>query len=82
MLRCSNCWFSTLRRCSALLDERERQIILLRFGFDRGEPRTLEDIGKCFGLTRERIRQIESRAMSKMRRHPAFRATVSDLLDA
>ena len=64
------------------LDERERQIISLRFGFDRGEPRTLEDIGKYFGLTRERIRQIESRAMSKMRRHPAFRTTVSDLLDA
>ncbi len=51
------------------LDDREREIIRLRFGLDRGEPRTLEEIGVHFGLTRERIRQIEARAMSKLR-HP------------
>jgi RNA polymerase sigma factor (sigma-70 family) len=51
------------------LDDREREIIRLRFGLDRGEPRTLEEVGVRFGLTRERIRQIESRAMSKLR-HP------------
>ncbi len=51
------------------LDEREREIIRLRYGLDRAEPRTLEEVGLCFGLTRERIRQIEARAMSKLR-HP------------
>jgi RNA polymerase primary sigma factor len=52
------------------LDDREREIVRLRFGLDRGEPRTLEEVGLRFGLTRERIRQIEARAMSKLR-HPA-----------
>jgi RNA polymerase primary sigma factor len=51
------------------LDDRERKILQLRFGLDRGEPRTLEEVGLLFGLTRERIRQIEARAMSKLR-HP------------
>jgi RNA polymerase sigma factor (sigma-70 family) len=51
------------------LDDREREVIRLRFGLDRGEPRTLNEVGARFGLTRERIRQIESRAMSKLR-HP------------
>jgi RNA polymerase sigma factor (sigma-70 family) len=51
------------------LDEREREIIQLRFGIDRGSPRTLEQVGACFGLTRERIRQIEAKAMAKLR-HP------------
>ena len=64
-----------------VLNERERQIISLRFGFDRGEPRTLEEVGGYFNLTRERIRQIEARAMSKLR-HPALDATVKSLLDA
>ena len=52
------------------LDERERQVIVLRYGFDRGEPRTLEEVGERFNLTRERIRQIEGRALGKLR-HPA-----------
>ena len=52
------------------LDEREREILRLRFGLDRGEPRTLEEVGEHFNLTRERIRQIEARAMSKLR-HPS-----------
>jgi DNA-directed RNA polymerase sigma subunit (sigma70/sigma32) len=51
------------------LDERERRVIALRFGLDRGEPRTLAEVGEHFDLTRERIRQIEARAMSKLR-HP------------
>jgi RNA polymerase sigma factor (sigma-70 family) len=58
-----------LERLLAPLDERERQILKLRFGLDRGEPRTLEEVGESFNLTRERIRQIEARAMSKLR-HP------------
>jgi RNA polymerase sigma factor (sigma-70 family) len=63
------------------LDERERRIIALRFGLDRGEPRTLEEVGGTLDLTRERIRQIEARAMSKLR-HPAVAAGFSDLLSA
>jgi RNA polymerase sigma factor (sigma-70 family) len=51
------------------LDEREREILQLRFGIDRGSPRTLEEVGVRFGLTRERIRQIEAKAMAKLR-HP------------
>ena len=53
------------------LDEREREILRLRFGLDRGEPRTLDEVGEHFCLTRERIRQIEARAMSKLR-HPTL----------
>jgi RNA polymerase sigma factor (sigma-70 family) len=63
------------------LDERERRIISLRFGFDRGEPRTLEEVGELFNLTRERIRQIEARVMSKLRR-PTYAATARSLLEA
>jgi RNA polymerase sigma factor (sigma-70 family) len=49
------------------LDERERQILRLRFGFDRGEARTLDQVGEHFSLSRERIRQIEDRALFKLR---------------
>jgi RNA polymerase sigma factor (sigma-70 family) len=63
------------------LDERERRIISLRFGLDRGEPRTLAEVGEYFNLTCERIRKIEARAMSKLRR-PPYGATVRGLLDA
>ncbi len=61
------------------LDDREREIIRLRFGLDRGEPRTLEEVGVRFGLTRERIRQIEARAMSKLR-HPTAGQDLHELL--
>ena len=61
-----------IARLLAPLDEREREILKLRFGLDRGEPRTLEEVGEHFNLTRERIRQIEARAMSKLR-HPSSR---------
>jgi len=61
------------------LDEREREILKLRFGLDRGEPRTLEEVGEHFSLTRERIRQIEARAMSKLR-HPRSDTGARDLL--
>ena len=59
-----------IMRLLSPLDERERDILKLRFGLDRGEPRTLEEVGEHFNLTRERIRQIEARAMSKLR-HPS-----------
>jgi RNA polymerase primary sigma factor len=50
------------------LTERERQVILLRFGLEDGRPRTLEEVGQEFGVTRERIRQIESKTLLKLRR--------------
>jgi RNA polymerase sigma factor (sigma-70 family) len=64
-----------------VLDEREQMIISLHYGLDRGEPRTLEEVGEHFHLTRERIRQIEAKAMSKLR-HPANSNSARSLLDA
>ena len=61
------------------LDEREREILRLRFGLDRGEPQTLEEVGEHFSLTRERIRQIEARAISKLR-HPSIDRGARELL--
>jgi RNA polymerase sigma factor (sigma-70 family) len=63
----------------AVLDERERTILTLRFGLDGGGERTLEEVAEHFGLTRERIRQIEARAMSKLR-HPSADTGARDLL--
>jgi RNA polymerase primary sigma factor len=59
--------------CDALskLTERERKIIVLRFGLDDGRFRTLEEVGREFGITRERIRQIEAKALRKLR-HPSY----------
>ena len=68
-----------IARLLAPLDEREREILILRFGLDRGEPRALEEVGEHFNLTRERIRQIEARAMSKLR-HPSSDTGARDLL--
>ena len=68
-----------ISRLLGSLDEREQEILRMRFGLDRGEPRTLEEVGEHFNLTRERIRQIESRAMSKLRR-PEFEAEARELL--
>ncbi|MET8539682.1 RNA polymerase sigma factor [Kitasatospora sp. NPDC004799] len=53
----------------ATLGERERQVVQLRYGLDDGRPRTLEEIGAVFGVTRERIRQIESKTLVKLRDH-------------
>jgi RNA polymerase primary sigma factor len=52
------------------LEGREQRVIRLRFGLDDGRPRTLEEVGHEFGLTRERIRQIEAHALRKLR-HPS-----------
>ncbi|MEX0581266.1 MAG: sigma-70 family RNA polymerase sigma factor [Mycobacterium sp.] len=56
-----------IRHVLATLDEREQQVIRLRFGLDDGQPRTLDQIGKKFGLSRERVRQIEREVMIKLR---------------
>ena len=52
----------------SVLDDREKRIIFSRFGLDGGKPRTLEEVGKRFGVTRERIRQLQNIALSKLRR--------------
>ncbi len=56
-----------LRRVLATLDDREQSVIRLRYGLDDGQPRTLDQIGRRFGLSRERVRQIEREVMSKLR---------------
>jgi len=56
-----------LRRVLGTLEEREQAVIRMRYGLDDGQPRTLDQIGKAFGLSRERVRQIEREVMSKLR---------------
>ncbi|HET9138040.1 sigma-70 family RNA polymerase sigma factor [Actinophytocola sp.] len=56
-----------LRRVLATLEDREQSVIRLRYGLDDGQPRTLDQIGKRFGLSRERVRQIEREVMAKLR---------------
>ena len=62
------------------LAERERKVISLRFGLDDGRPRTLEEVGHEFGVTRERIRQIESKTLAKLR-HPARSSKLKDFVE-
>ncbi len=62
------------------LTERERRIIILRFGLEDGRFRTLEEVGKEFGITRERIRQIEAKALRKLR-HPSYSRKLRGYLD-
>jgi RNA polymerase primary sigma factor len=62
------------------LTEREAQVLRLRFGLDDGQTRTLEQVGKIFGVTRERIRQIEGNALRKMR-HPSMSQKLRDFMD-
>ena len=62
------------------LSERERKVIELRFGLEDGHPRTLEEVGREFGVTRERIRQIESKTLSKLR-HPSRSSRLKDYLE-
>ena len=62
------------------LGERERRVLRLRYGLGGGQPQTLEEVGKVFGVTRERVRQIEARAIRKLRQ-PARSARLRDYLD-
>ena len=62
------------------LAERERRVITLRFGLEDGHPRTLEEVGREFGVTRERIRQIESKTLAKLR-HPSRSQKLKDYLE-
>jgi len=69
-----------LRRVLDSLSERERKVIELRFGLVDGHPRTLEEVGREFGVTRERIRQIESKTLCKLR-HPSRSSRLKDYLE-
>jgi RNA polymerase primary sigma factor len=62
------------------LSDREKQVVRLRFGLEDGQARTLEEVGKEFGVTRERIRQIESKTLAKLR-HPLRSQKLRDYLD-
>lgn len=63
------------------LSDRERRILRLRYGLETGEPMTLDQVGQEFGLTRERIRQIESKALEKLS-HPMHSGHLKDWVDA
>lgn len=63
-----------------ILTEREEVVLRLRYGLDDGRPRKLQEVGKRFGFTRERIRQIETKAIRKLR-HPSRVPSLKDFLD-
>ena len=62
------------------LTPREEKVLRLRYGIDDGKPRTLEEVGREFNVTRERIRQIEAKALRKLR-HPSRSKKLRDFLD-
>ncbi len=66
-------------RALEILDPDERRVVILRYGLDGGEARTLSEVGKFFNLTRERIRQIEGRALAKLR-HPSCAFELENLI--
>ena len=70
----------SLQQVLQTLSEREAGVVRLRFGLTDGQPRTLDEIGQVYGVTRERIRQIESKTMSKLR-HPSRSQVLRDYLD-
>ena len=63
------------------LGEREREVVKLRYGLTDGEPRTLEEVGRAFGVTRERVRQIEAKGLAKLR-HPFLSDQLRDYLES
>ena len=68
-----------LEEVMATLTDRDQQVIRMRFGLEDGHPRTLEEVGREFHVTRERIRQIESKALRKLR-HPSRSRKLRDYL--
>jgi len=77
---CDTLLIEQLGRVLGSLNERERRVIELRFGLLDGRARTLEEVGREFGVTRERIRQIESKTLSKLR-HPSRSSRLKEYLE-
>ena len=75
-----DCLKEQLNEVLGTLTEREQKVLRLRFGLDDGRARTLEEVGKEFNVTRERIRQIEAKALRKLR-HPSRSRKLKDYLD-
>jgi len=71
---------SQLNKVLSELTDRERRVVMLRFGLEDGRARTLEEVGKEFDVTRERIRQIEAKALRKLR-HPSRSRKLKDYLE-
>ncbi len=69
-----------LEEVLSTLNDREKKVLIMRFGLEDGRPRTLEEVGKAFGVTRERIRQIEAKAIRKLK-HPSRSKKLRDYLD-
>ncbi|NNN05105.1 MAG: sigma-70 family RNA polymerase sigma factor [Elusimicrobia bacterium] len=69
-----------IEKVLSTLTDREAKIIKLRFGIDSGYPRTLEEVGRIFRVTRERVRQIEAKAVRKLR-HPSRSKSLRDYMD-
>jgi len=69
-----------LEEVLATLNDREKKVLVMRFGLEDGRPRTLEEVGKAFGVTRERIRQIEAKAIRKLK-HPSRAKKLKDYLE-
>jgi RNA polymerase primary sigma factor len=69
-----------LEEVLATLNDREKKVLIMRFGLEDGRPRTLEEVGRAFGVTRERIRQIEAKAIRKLR-HPSRAKKLKDYLE-
>jgi len=79
--RCrSRCCRSSCICVLGTLSEREEAVVSMRFGLGDGQPKTLDEIGKVYGVTRERVRQIESKTMSKLR-HPSRSQVLRGYLD-
>ena len=73
-------WKEEMAQAMDMLSEREQKVLRMRFGFDDGKPKTLEEVGREFQVTRERIRQIEGKALRKLR-HPSRSRRLRDYLD-
>ncbi|HRL14632.1 MAG TPA: sigma-70 family RNA polymerase sigma factor, partial [Aggregatilineales bacterium] len=69
-----------IRQALGVLSDREREVLEMRFGLQDGQDHTLEEVGKHFGVTRERIRQIEAKALRKLR-HPTRSRQLRDYLE-
>lgn len=69
-----------MQQALGILSDREREVLEMRYGLIDGQDRTLEEVGRYFGVTRERVRQIEAKALRKLR-HPTRSRQLRDYLD-